>query len=78
MHFPGRGLSKNSDDEAQLETFLKDSNEDVNNVNQMMFYTECKLSHCALTHDKKTFVRSRIFVVIKHTTPRIGERGAAP
>ena len=77
MHFPRRGLSKNSDDEAHLET-LKDSNEDVNKVNQMMSYTECRLSHCALTHGKKTLVRSRIFVVIKHTTSCILDKVAAP
>ena len=41
-------LSKNSDNEAQLETLLNVSSEDVNKVNQMMSYTQCRLSHCAL------------------------------
>ena len=77
MHFPRRGLSKNSDDEAHLET-LKDSNEDVNKVNQMMSYTECRLSHCALTHGKKTLVKSTVFVVVEHATPRTWEKVAAP
>ena len=63
--FLGEVYQKKSDDEAHLETFLKDSNEDVNKVNQMMSYNECRLSHCALTHDKKALVRSRIFAVIQ-------------
>ena len=71
--FPRRGLSKSSDGEVYLETFLKDSSEDVTKVNKMMSYTECRLSHCELTHEKKTLVWSRIFVVIKHTTPYMRE-----
>ena len=50
---------------------LKNSNEDVIKVNQMMPYTECRSSHSALMHDKKMFVRSRTLIRIKHTTPCI-------
>ena len=41
--FPRKGLSKNFGDEAHLETFLKDSIEDVIKISQMMSYTELRL-----------------------------------
>ena len=53
------------------DRFVKKLSEVVNNVNQMMSYTRSRLIHCALTHNKKKLVRSRIFIVIKYTTPRI-------
>ena len=74
--FPG--TLKNSGDEAHLETFLKVCNEDVSKVNKMMSYTESRLSHCALTHNKKRLVRSRIFVGVKDTTPFYDRRELLP
>ena len=58
--------------DAHLKT-CKDFIEDVMKVNQMMSYTECRFSHCPLTHDKKRLVE----VGIKHTTPRTWEKGAS-
>ena len=66
-----------SENYAHLETFLKESNEDVIKMNQMMSYTKCRLSHCTLMYNKKRLVRSRIFAGIK-MQPHVWEKRAAP
>ena len=63
--------------DAHLETFLKELNEHVIKVNEIMPHTKCKLSHCAHTHNKERFERSRIFFGIKIQS-RVREKGAAP
>ena len=52
-----RGLPKYSDNDTQLETFLKVSNKDFIKGNQTMSHAKCRLSHCILTHNKKGLVR---------------------
>ena len=41
------------DNDAHMETFLKESNEDVIKVNQKVSYTKCRLSHYTLTKQEK-------------------------
>ena len=60
-----------------LETFLKESNEEVIKVNQIMRYTKCRLSHYTLTYNKKRLERNRIFVGI-NIQSHVWETGAAP
>ena len=72
-----RGLPKYSDNDTQLETFLKVSNKDFIKGNQTMSHAKCRLSHCILTHNKKRLVRSRILVGV-NIQPHVWEKGAAP
>ena len=46
LTFLGEFYQNALDNDAHLETFLKDSNKDVIQVSQIISYTKCRLSHC--------------------------------
>ena len=52
--FPRKQKSDSkTDNDVHLETFLKESNEEVIKTNQIMCYTKHRLSHFTLTHSMK-------------------------